>query len=127
MKKATSVSAYIAAAPPAVRARLKQLRQAIKRAAPNAAERISYGMPFYEYGGTGYKGRLVYFAVFKKHISLFIIARHAETVAAELAKYHAGKATYRFDLDKPIPFTLIGRTVKALVRERDKQSNSKRT
>jgi len=74
-------------------------------------------MPFYEYGGTGYKGRLVYFAAFKKHISF--IPRQAETVAAELAKYHAGKATYRFDLDQPMPITLIGKTVKALVRARD--------
>ena len=75
MKKATSVSAYIATAPPAVRARLKQLRQAIKRAAPRAAERISYGMPFYEYGGSGYKGRLIYFAAFKQHIGVFIPPR----------------------------------------------------
>ena len=48
MKKAKSVSAYIAAAPPAVRARLKRLRQVIKRAAPKATARISYGIPFYE-------------------------------------------------------------------------------
>src|SRR6476660_2710673 len=108
MKKAKSGSAYIAAAPPAVRPRLRQLRQVIKRAAPKAAERISYGMPFYEYGGSGYKGRLIYFAAFKKHISLFITPRNAEAVPAELAKYHASKATYRFPLDQPIPLTLIG-------------------
>jgi uncharacterized protein YdhG (YjbR/CyaY superfamily) len=124
MKKPKDVDSYIAAAPKEVRTKLIELRRVIKNAAPRASERISYGMPFYEYGGTGYKGRLVYFAAFKKHISLFIIPRHAETVAAELAKYHAGKATYRFDLDKPIPFTLIGRTVKALVRERDTANKS---
>ncbi|HXO86969.1 MAG TPA: hypothetical protein VN803_15720 [Gemmatimonadales bacterium] len=40
MKKAKSVSAYIAAAPPAVRPRLRQLRQVIKPAAPKAVERM---------------------------------------------------------------------------------------
>jgi uncharacterized protein YdhG (YjbR/CyaY superfamily) len=119
MKTPKDVDAYIAAAPEQVRATLTELRRVIKDAAPKAAERISYGMPFYEYGGTGYKGRLVYFAAFKKHISLFITPWRAETVPAELEKYYVGKATYQFPLDKPIPFRLIGKTVRALVKERD--------
>ena len=124
MKTPKDVDSYIAAAPKEVRATLNELRRVIKNAAPKASERISYGLPFYEYGGAGYKGRLVYFAAFKKHISLFITPRNAEAVPAELAKYHAGKATYRFPLDKPIPFTLIGKTVRALVRERDKANKT---
>ncbi len=119
MKPQDEVDSYIAGAPEEVRDTLIELRCVIKNAAPGAMERISYGMPFYEYGGSGYKGRLVYFAAFKKHISLFIAPRNAETVPAELAQYHAGKATYQFPLDKPIPFALIGETVEALVRERD--------
>lgn len=126
MKTPKDVDSYIAAAPKEVRATLTELRRVIKNAAPGASERISYGMPFYEYGGTGYRGRLVYFAAFKKHISLFITPWHTEIVPAELAKYHASKATYRFVLDKPIPFTLIGRTVRRLVRERDKANKSSR-
>src|SRR5438477_7544976 len=114
MKKAKSVAAYIAAAPPAVRARLKGLRQVIKRAAPKATERISYGMPFYEYGGSGYKGRLIYFAAFKNHISLFIPPSPGKN-SRELEKYHVAKSTFHFPLDQPFPFALIGRTVKALV------------
>ena len=109
MKTPKDVDSYIAAAPKEIRVALIELRRTIKNAAPRASERISYGMPFYEYGGAGYKGRLVYFAAFKKHISLFIIPGSAEAVPAELAKYHAGKATYRFPLDKPIPFTLSGK------------------
>lgn len=126
MKTLKDVDSYIAAAPKEVRATLTELRRVIKNAAPKASERISYGMPFYEYGGTGYKGRLVYFAAFKKHISLFIIPGHTKTVPAQLAKYHVSKATYRFALDKPIPFTLIGRTVRGIVRERDKANKTSR-
>src|SRR5262245_61495543 len=124
MKTPKDVDSYIAAAPKEVRAMLIELRRVIKSAAPKAVERISYGMPFYEYGGAGYKGRLVYFAAFKNHISLFIIPRNAEAMPAGLAKYHASKATYRFPVDKPIPFTLIGKTVRALVRERDKANKT---
>ena len=124
MKTPKDVDAYIAAAPKEVRVTLIELRRVIKNAAPRASERISYGMPFYEYSGAGYQGRLVYFAAFKKHISLFITPRNAEALPAELAKYHAGKATYRFPLDNAIPLKLIGKTVRALVRERDKANKT---
>src|SRR5436853_1457103 len=118
MKKAKSVAAYIAAAPPAVRVRLKQLRQVIKRAAPKAAERISYGMPFYEYGGSGYKGRLIYFAAFKQHIGVFIPPKLAGG-SRQLEKYRTAKLSFRFPLDKTFPVALIGKAVKALAQQRD--------
>lgn len=118
MDKLKDVDAYIAQAPEAVRPTLIKLRRVIKKAAPKANERISYGMPFYEYGGRGYAGRLIYFAAFKKHISLFITPWGASVVPKEMKKYHVSKATYRFPLDKPLPFALISQTVKALVKER---------
>src|SRR3989344_8021900 len=61
-----SIEAYIARAPREVRGKLKELRAAIRKTAPKALEKISYGMPYY-----GYKGRLAYFAYFKDHLSLF--------------------------------------------------------
>jgi uncharacterized protein YdhG (YjbR/CyaY superfamily) len=118
MKHAKNVNAYITAAAPAVRARLKQLRQVIKRAAPKATERISYGIPFYEYGGSGYKGRLIYFAAFKQHIGVFIPPRPSGGYRG-LEEYRTAKSSFRFPLDKPFPFALIGKTVKALVKQRD--------
>ena len=121
MKKAKSVSAYIAAAPPAVRARLKRLRQVIKRAAPQATERISYGIPFYEYGGTGYKGRLIYFAAFKQHIAVFIPPKPSRGYG-RLERYRTAKSSFRFPLDKPFPFALLGQTVKKLVQQRDREA-----
>ncbi len=119
----SSIAEYIASFPPDVQKILKRIRSTVKRAAPKANERISYGMPFYEYGGPGYKGRLIYFAAFKKHISVFITPRQSASVPKEMYKYHVSKATYRFPLDEPFPFALIEKTVKALVKERDIQSN----
>ena len=121
MKKAKSVSAYIAAAPPAVRARLKRLRQVIKRAAPKATERISYGIPFYEYGGAGYNGRLIYFAAFKQHIGVFIPPKPSRGYG-RLERYRTAKSSFRFPLDQPLPFALLGQTVKKLVQQRDRES-----
>jgi len=119
--KFKDVDEYISCCPIEVQPVLKKLRAAIKKAAPNANERISYGMPFYEYGGKGYDGRLIYFAAFKKHISLFITPRHSESVPSELQEYHVSKATYQFPLGKPFPYTLIEKTVKLLVKAREIQ------
>src|SRR5579864_1374844 len=68
MKKTAikDVDAYIAAQPKNVAAKLKQLRQTVRSAAPEAQEIISYGMPAYKY-----HGRLVYFGAFKNHISFY--------------------------------------------------------
>ena len=70
-KTPKDVDAYIAGMSEEVRGTLVKLRSVIKKAAPKAIERISYGMPFYEYGGSGFKGRLIYFAVSKNHIAVY--------------------------------------------------------
>lgn len=118
-----NVDEYISSCPTDVQPVLKKLRTTIRKAAPKADERISYGMPFYEYGGKGYAGRLIYFAAFKKHISVFIPPEHSELIPDELQEYHVSKATYQFPLNKAFPYALIERTIKQLVKARD--SNSK--
>lgn len=94
--------------------KLEALRAAIIAAVPSAAERISYGMPYYHY-----KGRLVYFAIAKKHIGLYVpppvIAEHK----SELKGYETAKATIRFPLDEKLPIALIKKLVKARVRKND--------
>lgn len=118
MKTYTDVDAYIAAQPKEVGDTLAKLRRVIKRAAPRAQERISYGMPFYEYGGTGYAGRLIYVAAFKKHISVFIPPSLGGYPKA-LHAYQASKSSFHFLLDVPFPFALLEKTVRAIVKERD--------
>ena len=120
MHKAKTVEAYIATAPTAVRVRLKELRSSIRKAAPDAVEKISYGLPYYSY-----HGRLAYFALHKTHIGLYIptpvIAEHQK----ELKNYHAVGATVRFPLDKKLPLTLIQKLVKARIKKnKQKQPRS---
>lgn len=108
-----TVDDYIAGFPPAIRARLRTIRSTIKRAAPGAEEAISYGIPTVKLNGP-----LIYFAGFKAHIGLYpITVTLRRQFQKELSEYLSGKATAKFPLDKPIPYTLIGRIVKLRVQE----------
>jgi len=116
MKRPETVDAYIAGIPKKLRGKLKELRVAIRKAAPKAEERISYGMPYY-----GYKGRLVYFRLAKNHIGLYIPAPVVKEHKEELKDYDVAEATIRFPLDKKLPVKLIQK----LVRMRMKMNESR--
>lgn len=103
--RTTTVTEYIASCPKNVQGMLRQLRSAIRSVAPQAVEKISYGMPYY-----AYKGRLVYFAAAKKHIGVYALFPDPKT--SPLRKYIAGKGTLRFPLDQKIPVSLIKQQIK---------------
>jgi len=124
-KTPKDVDAYIAGVPEGVRGTLVKLRSVIKKAAPKAIERISYGMPFYEYGGSGFKGRLVYFAIFKKYIAVYIRPTQAGESLDKLKKYQVTKSSFHFPLDKPFPFALVGKVIHEMVKKIDNQAKSK--
>jgi uncharacterized protein YdhG (YjbR/CyaY superfamily) len=114
MNTATTVSEYLAATPPKARTALRQLRAAIKAAAPGITERISYRIPTFDLDGR----RLLYIAAFKDHVGLYpvtaaMVARHG----AALAPYRSGKGTLRFTLDTPIPTNLVAQLAKTRVEE----------
>ncbi len=121
--KPADVDGYIAAAPPAVQAQLRELRAAIRAEAPNAVERMSYGIPFYEYGGKPgtLASRLVYFAAQKNHIAVYPAGE-----AKGLEQYLAERSTLRFPLGKPLPMAKIRAFVKARVKEKDAATKSGR-
>jgi uncharacterized protein YdhG (YjbR/CyaY superfamily) len=114
MKTAKDVDSYIKSSPKETQAKLRELRRAIKSAAPAAAERISYGMPYYHY-----KGRLAYFGLAKAHIGFYIptpvVAEHKK----ELEGYHAAGATVRFPFDRKLPVALIKKLVRARMKKND--------
>ena len=114
MAKPKNVDTYIAAAPKGVQSKLKELRTAIRTTAPTAAERISYGMPYYDY-----KGRLAYFRHWKSHIGLYIPTPVIEEHKSELAAYETSNATVRFALDKKLPIPLIRKLVKARMKRNE--------
>jgi uncharacterized protein YdhG (YjbR/CyaY superfamily) len=116
MKPSKDVDVYITTAPKEIRVKLVQLRRIIRTTAPKAEERISYGMPYYDYNG-----RLAYFAFFKKHIGLYVPPPVIEEHKKELKDYKTAKATVRFPIDRPIPVMLV----KKLIRSRMKKNEDR--
>ncbi len=116
MNKSPEVDAYIAAAPIAVQPRLRELRAAIRAEAPKATEKMSYGIPFYEYGvkpGT-FASRLIYFASQKKHIAIYPAGGQKG-----LDRYLTERSTLRFPLDEPLPMAKIRALVRARAKEKE--------
>ena len=120
MKPAKNVDEYIAQAPKEVQEKLQELLAAIKSTAPGAEECISYGMPYYDY-----KGRLVYFQLWKKHIGFYVPTPVVEEHESELKGYETTKATVRFPLDEKLPLALIEKLVQARVRKNDEAEKKK--
>ncbi len=109
------VDAYLAAVPADKRAALQELRDTIRAAAPAAEEVISYGMPAFRQNGI-----LVYYAAFADHCSFFPASVvTARKFARELKPFAAGKGTFRFTPEKPLPAGLVKRLVKARVSENE--------
>jgi uncharacterized protein YdhG (YjbR/CyaY superfamily) len=108
----TTIDHYIQRCPEHIRDRLRELRATIKRAAPNAVEKISYRMPtFY------YHGNLVHFAAFARHIGFYPTPSGIEAFKSELRHYKNAKGSVQFPIDEPLPLELIGRIVRFRVEE----------
>jgi len=112
-KRAKDIDAYIASAPKEAQAKLKELRAAIKKAAPGAEETISYEMPSLKLNGKG----LVAFAAWKTHIGMYPTPSGPEDFEKELLPYKGAKYTLRFPLEEPLPLSLIAKIVKFRIKE----------
>ena len=112
-KQFRTIDEYIEASPKDVQGILQRLRLTIRKAAPEAAETISYQMPTFKLNGKG----LVYFAAFKNHIGLYPIPSGIEAFKKELSRYKQGKGSVQFPIDKPIPYDLVRRIVRFRAKE----------
>lgn len=112
--KPKTVEAYLAAAPKEHRAALMKLRQTIKTAAPKATESVSYGMAGFKQNGK----YLMTFGYWKEHVAIY--GGFGE-FATELKPYdQSSRGTVRFPVDKPLPYALVTRIIKARVSEIEK-------
>jgi len=115
-----SIDEYIARFPEDVQKLLKELREVIKAAAPDAEERIAYQMPTF-----AQKGNLVHFAAHKKHIGFYPAPSGIEKFKNELSTYEGAKGSVQFPFDKPIPYALISKIVVFRVKENLEKAEAK--
>ena len=122
MDKPINVTEYIAGFPQPVQVLLSSVRETIIKAAPEAQEVISYGMPAYKQ-----HGMLVYFAAHTKHIGFYPMASGIEAFKEELSKYKGAKGSVQFPFDKPLPLSLIKKMVQFRVKTNLEKQKMKKT
>lgn len=120
--QARNIDEYIAAFPKDIQKRLVEMREAIRKAAPEAEETISYAIPTFKL-----QGNLVHFAAHKNHIGFYPAPRGIEAFKKELSRYEGGKGTIQFPFDKPLPIPLISKIVKFRVKDNLEMARTKKT
>ena len=100
--KPQNIDDYIAAQAAEIQPVLNELRGILRKALPEAQERISWSMPTY------WKGKnIIHFAAAKKHIGLYPGDQAAVVFKDELAGFDVSKGTIRIPYNKPLPAQLI--------------------
>ena len=107
-----NINEYIHQFPEHLQERMKIIRSLINQTAPDANERMAYGMPtFYLYGN------LIHFACFTHHIGLFPGASGVEHFLPELSGYKTSKGTIQIPHTMELPLELIKRIVEFRIQE----------
>lgn len=103
-EKPKTIDEYIAAQNESMQSRLKEVREIIHTAIPDAEERISWSMP------TFWKGQnLIHFEASKNHLGIYPGGEAPVVFAEELKGYDVSKGTIRIPWDKELPAELIGK------------------
>jgi uncharacterized protein YdhG (YjbR/CyaY superfamily) len=107
-----TVTDYIRGQPVVVQPALEKLREAIRSAAPDAEEVISYRFPTYKL-----RGPLVHFSVHTDHCSLIVTDQTIiEKFKKELLGFKISGTTIHFTPAKPLPSSLIKKVVQSRVK-----------
>jgi uncharacterized protein YdhG (YjbR/CyaY superfamily) len=114
MNKTTpkNIDEYIANFPAHIQRILQELRETIRKAAPEAEEIISYQMPTFKL-----KGILVHFAAHTNHIGFYPTPSGIENFKEELSDYESAKGSVKFPIDQPLPLDTITKIVNFRVHE----------
>jgi uncharacterized protein YdhG (YjbR/CyaY superfamily) len=111
---ARTVDEYIASQGEPVQNALKRVRNAIRKAVPDAEEVISYKIPAFKLNGS----TVLYFAGWGEHYSIYPANDRVKAAfKAELDSYEVTKGTIRIPLSQPVPVKLIERIAKFRVKE----------
>ena len=119
-KKFGSVEEYFESVSDKAKPLLQQMRNAIKEAAPEAQEVISYNMPAFKLNGV-----LVYYAAWKNHVALYPASAFNSDFADDLSAYKHSKGTLQFPIEEGIPIDLVKKIVLYRVHENQEKAQKK--
>ena len=117
-----TIDEYMADFPAQTQAIMEQMRDLIHEIAPEATEKISYGIPTFVLGQN-----LVHFAAYQHHIGFYPSSSGIARFEEELKEYETSKGTVRFPLDKPIPYDLVRRITEFRVAENRARAQTKKS
>jgi uncharacterized protein YdhG (YjbR/CyaY superfamily) len=114
------VATYIEGFGEPARSKLLQIRALVLDLVPDAEEAIKYRMPT-----VIWKGNLLHYAAFSKHIGLYPLPTVLEAFRIQLEPYVHGKGSVQFPLDQELPVDLIRRMVEFRIQEAMQKAASK--
>lgn len=109
---ATPVDAYIEAQPAEAQPHLRALAALIREEAPEATERLAYGLATWFLNGN-----LVHIGGFRQHVGLYPGPSGVAAFAEELAGYKTSKGAIQLPFSGPVPEELVRRIVRHRVAE----------
>lgn len=118
-KKMETIDDYIMQFPEDIRKKLNEVRAVIHKAAPEALEKISYGIPTFFLDEN-----LIHFGAFKTHIGLYPTPNGLEAFKKELSQFKGAKGSVQFPHNQSLPLDLIRRIVEYRVSEIRKKKYS---
>lgn len=112
---------FIAKYPPDVQQILQKIRGIVREVAPEAQEKLNYGIPTFTLNGN-----LVHYSAFKNHVGFYPTPSGMEKFKTQLSKYEGAKGSVKFPLDQPIPYELIRKITEFRVKEQQAKARKKK-
>lgn len=111
-----TIDEYIKSLDPQWRPLAQEMRELIQLHAPEATEKIAYGLATF-----ALNGNLVHYAVQKKHMGFYPTPSGISAFSDQfdLAGYKYSKGAVQFPLTEPMPWELIGAIVDFRVAEQE--------
>lgn len=116
---ANHVDKYIANAPKAAQGKMREVRAAIRAAAPGATERTDYfNWPGYSYDDESYdySGMFAWFSFKDPYIRLHVRPPVIQNYKKQLTGFFTTKAVVGFAPDKPLSMAMVKKLVKASIK-----------
>lgn len=118
---AKDIDEYLASCPPDIRDLLQTIRTVIRKAEPRSEESIQYRIPAFTYHGP-----LVFFAMFPRHLGLYVVdAAIFQKFAEELKPFKKSGTTIHFSVENPLPESLVFEIVRERARDNEKRYQEK--